>query len=214
MPVQNRPRSHCDWLLRGFCHCALINTRWRYDYITCLKWELVHWRRHDNDTLTTGEHDTMATRKHIATFCEITRTFKILYQFMQARVMKQTLNLWSSLGRKPFSITGKIVVIQAKRTIQRHPVKWMPIWRSWQNCPVHCFSWSKGARRTPLLLPSLIFSSPTKRQLRPLRLKTCSMLIALCRVSYVSHRHRITIASQAVFCRSCLAKYRTQRTAG
>jgi len=51
----------------------------RLDYDTTtyplFKWDLAHWRRHDNDIFTTGRYDTMTTqhcvlspsRKHIAT---------------------------------------------------------------------------------------------------------------------------------------------------
>ena len=45
---------------------------------------------------------------------EIVRTFKMLCQFVQARVNKRILNLWSLFGANPFSVTGKILVLRER----------------------------------------------------------------------------------------------------
>jgi hypothetical protein len=41
----------------------------------------------------------------------ISQAVEILYDFIQAWVMKQILNLWSLLRNTPFSMTGKIMFI-------------------------------------------------------------------------------------------------------
>jgi len=41
----------------------------------------------------------------------ISQAVKMIYDFIQAWVRKQILNLWSLLRNTPFSMTGKILVI-------------------------------------------------------------------------------------------------------
>jgi hypothetical protein len=55
----------------------------------------------------------------------ISQSVKMLYDFTQAWVRKQILNLWSLLRNTPFSVTGKILVIHEGaefKTFPRLPV--------------------------------------------------------------------------------------------
>jgi hypothetical protein len=54
-------------LFKGLSHWYDGHTmRPRYDFTLHFKWDLAHWRRHDNDVFTTGRYDTMTTQHAVS----------------------------------------------------------------------------------------------------------------------------------------------------